>query len=90
MTWTPCSPGDYLANFSLDRCYQELQIVTERARDLEVPFQLSETAADIYRRAVRRYGAADGELLGIALLEEAGRRLRHAPTGLSGDFWRRS
>jgi 3-hydroxyisobutyrate dehydrogenase len=79
--------GDYLRNFSLDRCYQELQIITERARDLEVPFQLSETVADIYRRAVRRYGAADGELLGIALLEEeAGRRLRHAPTGLSGDF----
>jgi 3-hydroxyisobutyrate dehydrogenase len=72
--------GDYLRNFGLDRCYQELQILTERARDLGVPFQLSETVADIYGRAVRRYGAADGELLSIAMLEEqAGSQLRHAP-----------
>jgi 3-hydroxyisobutyrate dehydrogenase len=79
--------GDYLRNFSLDRCYQELQIITERARDLAVPFQLSETVADIYRAAVSRYGTADGELLGIALLEEqAGRQLRHPPAGLYGDF----
>jgi len=71
--------GDYLRSFGLDRCYQELQIMTERARDLGVPFQLSETVADIYRRAVRRYGGTDGELLGVALLEEqAGLRLRHA------------
>jgi 3-hydroxyisobutyrate dehydrogenase len=72
--------GDYLRGFGLDRCYQELQILTERARDLAVPFQLSETVADIYARAVRRYGAADGELLSIAMLEEqAGSQLRHAP-----------
>ncbi len=72
--------GDYLRGFGLDRCYQELQILTERARDLAVPFQLSETVADIYGRAVRRYGAADGELLSIAMLEEqAGSQLRHAP-----------
>jgi 3-hydroxyisobutyrate dehydrogenase-like beta-hydroxyacid dehydrogenase len=70
--------GDYMRSFGLDRCYQELQILTERARDLGVPFQLSKTVADIYGRAVRRYGAADGELLGIALLEEqAGSQLRH-------------
>jgi 3-hydroxyisobutyrate dehydrogenase len=72
--------GDYLRGFGLDRCYQELQILTERARDLGLPFQLSETVADIYGRAVRRYGAADGELLSIAMLEEqAGSQLRHAP-----------
>jgi 3-hydroxyisobutyrate dehydrogenase len=72
--------GDYLRSFGLERCYQELQILTERARDLGVPFQLSETVADIYGRAVRRYGAADGELLSIAMLEEqAGSQLRHAP-----------
>jgi 3-hydroxyisobutyrate dehydrogenase len=72
--------GDYLRSFGLDRCYQELRILTERARDLGVPFQLSETVADIYGRAVRRYGAADGELLSIAMLEEqAGSQLRHPP-----------
>jgi 3-hydroxyisobutyrate dehydrogenase len=72
--------GDYLRSFDLDRCYQELQILTERARDLEVPFQLSEAVAAIYGRAVRRYGGVEGELLSIALLEEkAGRRLRHEP-----------
>lgn len=72
--------GDYLRGFDLDRCCQELQILTERARDLNVPFQLSEAVAEIYGRAVRRYGATEGELLSIALLEEkAGRRLRHEP-----------
>lgn len=72
--------GDYLRSFDLDRCYQELQILTERARDLGVPFQLSEAVAAIYGRAVRRYGATEGELLSIALLEEkAGRRLRPEP-----------
>ena len=44
------------------------------------PFQVSESVADLYRQALRRYGPADGELLGIALLEEqAGLRLRHPP-----------
>lgn len=79
--------GDYLRSFGLDRCYQELQILTERARDLGVPFQLSETVADIYGRAVRRYGAADGELLSIAMLEEqAGSQLRHAPADSRPQF----
>lgn len=72
--------GDYLRGFDLDRCHQELQILTERARDLGVPFQLSEAVAAVYGRAVRRYGPAEGELLSIALLEEkAGRRLRPEP-----------
>jgi 3-hydroxyisobutyrate dehydrogenase len=70
--------GDFMRGFSLDRCYEELQTVTELAHGLGVPFQLSETVADVYRRAVRRYGSADGELLSIALLEEqAGGQLRH-------------
>ena len=70
--------GDFMRSFGLDRCYEELQTVTELAHGLGVPFQLSETVTDVYRRAVRRYGSADGELLSIALLEEqAGRQLRH-------------
>jgi hypothetical protein len=55
---------------SLDRRYEELQTVTELAHNLEVSFPLSGAVADVYRQAVRRYGSADGELLGIALLEQ--------------------
>jgi len=72
--------GDFMRSFGVDRCYEELQTVTELAHRLGVPFQLSETVADVYRRAVQRYGPADGELLSVALLEEqAGRPLRHSP-----------
>jgi 3-hydroxyisobutyrate dehydrogenase len=79
--------GDFMRSFGLDRCSEELQTVTELAHGLGVPFRLSETVADAYRRAVWRYGPADGELLSIALLEEqAGGQLRHPspradPTG---------
>jgi 3-hydroxyisobutyrate dehydrogenase len=83
--------GDYLHSFGLDRCYQELQILAERARDLGIPFRLSETVADIYGRALHRYGAADGELLSIALLEEqAGSQLRDlSPASRSARRFRR-
>ncbi|MGH3152299.1 MAG: NAD(P)-dependent oxidoreductase [Streptosporangiaceae bacterium] len=70
--------GDFMRSFDVDRCYEELKTVTELAHGLGVPFHLSDAVADVYRRAVRRYGSADGELLGVALLEEqAGRQLRH-------------
>lgn len=70
--------GDFMRSFGLDRCYEELQTVTELAHRLGVPFQLSETVTDVYRRAVQRYGSADGELLSIALLEEQAWPLRHS------------
>jgi 3-hydroxyisobutyrate dehydrogenase-like beta-hydroxyacid dehydrogenase len=64
--------GDYLRSFGLDRCYEELATVTGIARELDVPFALSETVEEIHRRAL--------ELLAVALLEEeAGARLRHGP-----------
>jgi 3-hydroxyisobutyrate dehydrogenase len=50
---------DFMRSFGLDRCYEELQTVTELAHALGVPIQLSETVADVYRRAVQRYGSAD-------------------------------
>lgn len=79
---------DFMRSFGLDRCYEELQTVTELARALGVPFQLSETVADLYRRAVRRYGPADGELLSIALLEEqAGLQLRHPRPAQTPPGW---
>jgi 3-hydroxyisobutyrate dehydrogenase len=72
--------GDFMRNFALDRCCEELQTVTELARDHHLPFQVSESVTELYRQALRRYGPADGELLGIALLEEQARlRLRHPP-----------
>jgi 3-hydroxyisobutyrate dehydrogenase len=72
--------GDLMRTFGLDRCYEELQIVTQLARDHHLPFDVSEAVADVYRRALRRYGPVDGELLGAAWLEEqAGLQLRHCP-----------
>lgn len=72
--------GDVMATFGLDRCCEELQIVTELARDHRLPFQASQAVADVYQRALRRYGSADGELLAVTLLEEqAGLQLRHSP-----------
>jgi 3-hydroxyisobutyrate dehydrogenase len=74
--------GDFMRSFGVDRCYEELQTVTELAHRFGVPFQLSEAVTDVYRRAVQRHGPADGELLSIALLEEqAGRQLRQPPPG---------
>jgi 3-hydroxyisobutyrate dehydrogenase len=71
--------GDFMRTFGLDRCYEELQIVTGLAAGHHVPFQVSEAVAGIYQRALRRYGPADGELLAVSLLEEqAGLRLRHS------------
>ena len=40
------------------------------ARELGIPFQLSDEVAAIYGQAVSRYGAAEGELLSVALIEE--------------------
>jgi 3-hydroxyisobutyrate dehydrogenase len=69
--------GDYLQSFGLDRCCEELDAVAALATELAVPFELSTQVLEAYRRALDRYGAVDGELLAIALLEErAGIRLR--------------
>jgi 3-hydroxyisobutyrate dehydrogenase-like beta-hydroxyacid dehydrogenase len=69
--------GDYLPTFGLDRCCEELDALETLAGDLELPFELSSLVARCYRRALERYGAVDGELLAVALLEEqAGTQLR--------------
>lgn len=69
--------GDYLPAFGLDRCAEELDAVVAAARELGVPFELSSEVARAYSRALERYGAVDGELLAVALLEErAGVELR--------------
>jgi 3-hydroxyisobutyrate dehydrogenase len=71
--------GNYMRSFRLDRCLDELSAVTALASELELPHELASSVEGIYRRALERYGAVDGELLAVALLEEeAGQRLRHA------------
>ncbi len=71
--------GDYLASFGLDRICEELDAVTALAGEHQVPCELSDVVRRIYRRALARFGPADGELLAVALLEdEAGDKLRTA------------
>jgi 3-hydroxyisobutyrate dehydrogenase len=72
--------GDYLTSFGLDRCTEELAAITDLARENGVPFELSEHVERTYRRALARYGPADGELLAVAMIEEqAGAQLRRRP-----------
>jgi 3-hydroxyisobutyrate dehydrogenase-like beta-hydroxyacid dehydrogenase len=69
--------GDYLENFGIDRCVEELDILASLARDAAVPFELSTLVGRLHREALDRFGAVDGELLAAKLLEErAGRTLR--------------
>jgi 3-hydroxyisobutyrate dehydrogenase len=71
--------GDYLASFGLDRICDELEAVTALAGEYQVPWELSDIVLQTYRRALARFGPADGELLAVALLEdEAGLKLRTA------------
>jgi 3-hydroxyisobutyrate dehydrogenase-like beta-hydroxyacid dehydrogenase len=71
--------GDYLLNFGLDRCLEELDAVAALARAHAVPFELSNVVRRTYADSLARYGAVDGELLAVALLEErGGLRLRSA------------
>jgi 3-hydroxyisobutyrate dehydrogenase len=78
--------GDYLASFGLDRCLEELDATVAMAGELGVPFEVSASVADSYRRALERFGPLDGELLAVALLEErAGTLLRRrAPPAQRG------
>jgi 3-hydroxyisobutyrate dehydrogenase len=74
----PLLSGDYLTTFGLDRCVEELEAIVALARTHELDFELSTLVRDLHARALQRYGPVDGELLGIALLEEqAHTRLRH-------------
>jgi 3-hydroxyisobutyrate dehydrogenase len=69
--------GDYLTSFGLDRCCEQLTAVTDLARELGVPSQLTQVVERTYQRALRRFGPVDGELMAVALLEEeAGLQLR--------------
>ncbi len=68
--------GDYLRDFGLDRCLEELESVERAAVDADTPHSVTSLVASLHRTALERFGAVDGELMGPALLEEqAGFRL---------------
>jgi 3-hydroxyisobutyrate dehydrogenase-like beta-hydroxyacid dehydrogenase len=72
--------GDYLADFGLDRCVEELDSVERTASRAEVPHPVTAAVAALHRSALRRYGPVDGELMAAAWLEEqAGTRLQDPP-----------
>ncbi len=62
--------GDYLEDFGIDRCVEELDTVTALADEAGVPFALSRLVAQRHRDALARFGAVGGELLAAKLLEE--------------------
>lgn len=82
--------GDYLTTFGLDRCVEELDAVVAAARSRDVPFEVSATVARLHREALDHFGAVDGELLGIALLEHRASARLHtgcAPHRVPDDPW---
>lgn len=72
--------GDYLEVFGLDRCVDELEIVTSLAADENLPFELSTLVTRLHQEALTRFGPVDGELLVAKLLEERTGTLLRAVT----------
>lgn len=69
--------GDYLPEFGLDRCVEELDSIEHTAGLAGTPHPLTSATAGLHRDALRRFGPVSGELMGPAWLEEqAGTRLR--------------
>ncbi|MEV4314999.1 NAD(P)-dependent oxidoreductase [Actinocrispum sp. NPDC049592] len=69
--------GDYLRDFGLDRCVEELDSVERTAGRAHLPHPLTSVIAEVHRLALQRFGAVDGELMATAWLEEqAGTELR--------------
>jgi 3-hydroxyisobutyrate dehydrogenase len=69
--------GDYLTDFPLDRCVDELRIITRLAGEAGTPHELAGVVTGIHERALERFGPVLGEMLAARLLEEqAGLELR--------------
>jgi 3-hydroxyisobutyrate dehydrogenase-like beta-hydroxyacid dehydrogenase len=74
--------GDYLRDFGLDRCVEELGALEQTANHARTPHPVMSAVTELHRLALRRFGAVDGELMAVALLEEqAGIRLRREEPG---------
>ncbi|MGY5058522.1 NAD(P)-dependent oxidoreductase [Streptomyces sp. 900105755] len=63
--------GNYLPSYGLDRIRDQLEVITGEARDLGTPHAIADAVLRLHRRALERFGPANGELLAVALLEEA-------------------
>ena len=71
--------GDYLRDFGLDRCLEEMESVERAAGTAGTPHALASLVAELHRSALVRFGPVEGELMGPALLEDqAGFRLSDA------------
>ena len=54
--------------------------VSDLARELDVPTAVADAVLAVHHAAQQRFGPVDGELLGVALLEEqAGQLIRRDP-----------
>jgi 3-hydroxyisobutyrate dehydrogenase-like beta-hydroxyacid dehydrogenase len=62
--------GDYLPDFPLARCLEELQSVEHSATLAQTPHPLTSLITSLHRSALDRFGPVDGELMAPALLEE--------------------
>jgi 3-hydroxyisobutyrate dehydrogenase len=68
--------GDYLRDFGLDRCLEEMESVERAASVAGTPHRLTSLVTELHRAALAHFGPVDGELMAPALLEEqAGFRL---------------
>nr|WP_282971236.1 NAD-binding protein [Actinospica acidithermotolerans] len=68
--------GDYLRDFGLERCVEELDSIDRTADLAGLPHPLTSVTAALHRAALDHFGPVDGELMGPAWLEEqAGTRL---------------
>lgn len=74
--------GDYLTEFGLDRCVEELDAVERSATDAATPHPVTSAVVDLHRAALRRYGPVDGELMASALLEEQAGQLCRTRTAV--------
>jgi 3-hydroxyisobutyrate dehydrogenase len=69
--------GNYLRDFGLDRCVEELDAVERTASSAQTPHPVMSAVAELHRVALRHYGPVDGELMAAAWLEEqVGTQLR--------------
>ena len=62
--------GDDMTTFALARCLEELGGVIELGGEHGLELGVATGVRDVYRRALRRYGDVDGELLGARLIAE--------------------
>jgi len=62
--------GDYLEDFPLDRCVDELRTITRIAEEAGTPRELATVVTRIHEQALDRFGPVLGEMLAARLLEE--------------------